>query len=150
MVPPTRVAIIGLSTNAITDWASRVHLPYFLSSVGRSKFQIVALCNSSKEAAERSIKTYGLPAETRAYGSPEDLAADPDVQLVVCCTRVDKHYETILPSVKAGKDVFVEWPFAQNADQAEELTTAAKESGSSTIVGLQVRSPQKRFYLYMR
>ncbi|KAK7754966.1 hypothetical protein SLS62_003050 [Diatrype stigma] len=137
MAPQIRVAIIGLSTNAITDWASRVHLPYFQSAVGRSKYQIVALCNSSKEAAERSIKTYGLPAETRAYGSPQDLAADADVQLVVCCTRVDKHHETILPSIKAGKDVFVEWPFAQNAAKAEELTTASKASGSRTIVGLQ-------------
>ncbi|OTA92250.1 hypothetical protein M434DRAFT_74944 [Hypoxylon sp. CO27-5] len=137
MVPPIRVAIIGLSANAITDWASRAHLPYFLSSVGRSKYQIVALCNSSKASAERSIKMFGLPAGTRAYGSPEDLAADPDVQLVVCCTRADKHYETTLPSIKAGKDVFVEWPLAQNAVKAEELTTAAKESGSRTIVGLQ-------------
>lgn len=139
MVPPIRVAIIGLSANAITDWASRAHLPYFLSSVGRSKYQIVALCNSSKASAERSIKMFGLAPGTRAYGSPGDLAADPDVQLVVCCTRADKHYETTLPSIKAGKDVLIEWPLAQNAAKAEELTAAAKESGSRTIVGLQVR-----------
>ncbi|KAK8004478.1 hypothetical protein PG989_004197 [Apiospora arundinis] len=137
MVPPIRVAIIGLSANAITDWAARVHLPYFLSPVGRAKYQIVALCNSSKGAAERSIKMFGLDPRARAYGSPEDLAADPDVQLVVCCTRVDKHYETVLPSVQAGKDVFVEWPLAENAIKAAKLNQAAKEAGGRTIVGLQ-------------
>ncbi|RYP43852.1 hypothetical protein DL768_009632 [Monosporascus sp. mg162] len=115
---PIRVAIIGLSADAITDWAARVHLPYLLSPAGRARFHIIALCNSSVEAAKRSIKTFHLPSETRAYGSPDDLAADPDVQLVICSTRVDKHYETSLPSVKAGKDVFVEWPLAENAVKA--------------------------------
>ncbi|RYP68213.1 hypothetical protein DL771_006813 [Monosporascus sp. 5C6A] len=134
---PIRVAIIGLSAHAITDWAARVHLPYLLSPAGRARFHIIALCNSSVEAAKRSIKKFHLPSETRAYGSPEDLAADPDVQLVICCTRVDKHYETSLPSVKAGKDVFVEWPLAENAVKAGELAKAAKEAGGRTIVGLQ-------------
>jgi len=134
---PIRVAIIGLSANAITDWASRVHLPYLLSPAGRARFQIFALLNSSVAAAEKSIKVFNLPPETRAYGSPEDLAADPDVQLVICATRVDKHYETSLPSVKAGKDVFVEWPLAENAVKAGELAKAAKEAGGRTVVGLQ-------------
>ena len=135
---PIRVAIIGLSANAITDWASRAHLPYFLSPVGRARFEIIALLNSDVASAKRSIKMFNLPRETRAYGSPEDLAADPDVQLVVCSTRVDKHYDTTLPSVKAGKDVFVEWPLAENAVRAGELAKAAKEAGGKTMVGLQV------------
>lgn len=135
---PIRVAIIGLSANAITDWASRAHLPYLLSSTGKSKFQIVALCNTSVAAADRSIKTFRLPAATKAYGSPEDLAADPDVDLVICATRVDKHYETSLPSVRAGKDVFIEWPVAENGEKASELARVAKEAGGRGICGLQV------------
>ncbi|KAH8589794.1 hypothetical protein B0O99DRAFT_599593 [Bisporella sp. PMI_857] len=141
---PIRVAIIGLSAGAITDWASRAHLPYLLSQKGKARFQIVALLNSSVAAAEKSIKVFNLPPETRAYGSPEDLAADPDVQLVLCSTRVDKHYETSLPSVKAGKDVFIEWPLAENAVKAAELVKAAKEGGGRTVVGLQASvSPAK-------
>ncbi|KAI1736262.1 hypothetical protein F4680DRAFT_432338 [Xylaria scruposa] len=134
---PIRVAIIGLSAGAITGWASRVHLPYLLSPAGKSRFEIIALCNSSIAAAKKAIITYGLPSETRAYGTPADLAADPDVQLVICCTRVDKHYETSLPSIKAGKDVFVEWPLAENSAKAGDLTNAAKEAGGRTVVGLQ-------------
>lgn len=144
---PIRVAIIGLSANAITDWASRAHLPYLLSPSGRSKFQIVALLNSSVAAAKKSIEVFNLSPETRAYGSPEDLAADPDVQLVLCSTRVDKHYETSLPSVKAGKDVFVEWPLAENGAKAGELAKAAREAGGRTIVGLQVSTSPLKFKL---
>ncbi|KAI1807183.1 NAD(P)-binding protein [Daldinia bambusicola] len=134
---PIRTAIIGLSTSSAGNWARHAHLPYLLSSEGRTKFQIVALCNSSVDAAKRAIDTLKLPPETRAYGDPESLAADPDVQLVVCATRVDKHYETILPSVRQGKDAYVEWPLAQNAELASELAALAQEKGSKTVVGLQ-------------
>jgi predicted dehydrogenase len=134
---PIRVGLIGLSSAAKTAWASRAHLPYLLSPRGKSKYQITALLNSSVQAAESAIETYGLPKETKAYGDPASLAADPNVDLVVCSTRVDKHYETVLDSLKAGKDVFVEWPLAHNAQAARELADAANKTGVSTIVGLQ-------------
>ncbi|OTB10561.1 hypothetical protein K445DRAFT_341445 [Daldinia sp. EC12] len=134
---PIRTAIIGLSSSSFGNWARHAHLPYLLSPEGRKKFQIIALCNSSVEAAKRAIDTFKLPPETRAYGDPESLAKDPEVQLVVCATRVDKHYETILPSVRQGKDAYVEWPLAQNAKLASELAAVARQKGSKTVVGLQ-------------
>ncbi|KAI0132034.1 hypothetical protein BJ170DRAFT_228189 [Xylariales sp. AK1849] len=134
---PIRTAVVGLSSNAITSWAANAHIPYLLSPAGKSNFQIIALCNSSVDAAKRAIEAYSLAPETRAYGSPEDLAADPNVQLVVCCTRVDKHYETVLPSVRNGKDVYVEWPLAENAAKAQQLASLAREKGGRTAVGLQ-------------
>ncbi|KAK6085911.1 oxidoreductase family protein [Seiridium cupressi] len=136
---PIRTAVIGLSSNAVTNWANRAHLPYLLSPKGRSKFEIIALCNSSVDAAKKAVRAFDLAPETRAYGSPEDLAADPDVQLVVVSTRVDKHYETALPSLKTGKNVYVEWPLAENLARAEELAQLAKEKGVKTVVGLQGR-----------
>jgi predicted dehydrogenase len=45
-----------------------------------------------------------------------------------------------MPVIKAGKDVYVEWPLASNLTQATEMYTAAQKSGSKTIVGLQSRS----------
>ncbi|CZT14413.1 related to transcription co-repressor GAL80 [Ramularia collo-cygni] len=136
---PVRVAIIGLSQSAKTSWASVAHLPYLLSDRGRERYQIKALLNSSVEAAQRAIEFYKLPSNTKAYGSPAELAADKDIDLVVCTTRVDVHYDTIKPSVEAGKAVFVEWPLAENAMRAEELSKLAKQSGSETIIGLQAR-----------
>ncbi|KAI1660854.1 NAD(P)-binding protein [Daldinia decipiens] len=136
-MPPIRTAIIGLSSSSFGNWARHAHLPYLLSPEGQKKFQIVALCNSSVDAAKNAIDTFKLPPETRAYGDPDSLAADPDVQLVVCATRVDKHYETILPSVRQGKDTYVEWPLAQNASLASHLAALARQKGGKTVVGLQ-------------
>ncbi|KAK3332919.1 hypothetical protein B0T19DRAFT_113369 [Cercophora scortea] len=136
---PIRVALIGLSASAKTSWASRAHLPYLLSPAGLAKFEIVALLNSSVAAAKSAIAEYNLPATTRAYGDPAALAADPDVDLVVCNTRVDKHAETIRPSLAAGKSVYSEWPLAQDAAHARDLAGVARESGARTVVGLQGR-----------
>ncbi|RMJ18295.1 hypothetical protein CDV36_002061 [Fusarium kuroshium] len=136
---PIRTALIGLSASAKTSWAAIAHLPYLLSPLGKSKYQIVALCNSSIEAARKAIQHFKLPVETKAYGDPESLAADEEIDLVVVITRVDVHHGTALPSVKAGKAVYVEWPLAQDDEHARELATVAKESGSRTIVGLQGR-----------
>ncbi|KAK4643838.1 hypothetical protein QC761_404670 [Podospora bellae-mahoneyi] len=134
---PIKAAIIGLSASAKSAWASRAHLPYLFSPLGRSKFEVVALLNSSTEAARAAIKAYNLPASTKAYGTPEDLAADPEVELVITNTRVDKHLETALPSVIAGKDVYIEWPLAANTIEARTLADAVKQHGGLGIVGLQ-------------
>ncbi|CAK5265992.1 unnamed protein product [Mycena citricolor] len=136
---PIRTALIGLSANAPTSWAPSAHLPYLLSAHGRSRYTIVAILNSSKDSALEAIKHYDLPVDARAYGSPEELAADADVQLVVCCTRVDKHFGTVLASVKAGKDAFVEWPLAHDVQHAKQLADAAKAAGGRTMVGFQGR-----------
>ncbi|KAF1848821.1 NAD(P)-binding protein, partial [Cucurbitaria berberidis CBS 394.84] len=136
---PLRAALIGLSSSAKTSWAANAHLPALLTSTGRSKITISALLNSSVDAAKSAIQTYKLPAQTKAYGTPKDLADDPDIDLVICNTRVDKHYETIIPSIRAGKDVYVEWPIAARREHIEEIVEAAKSSGSRVAVGLQRR-----------
>ena len=74
---PIRVGLIGLSARAKTGWASIAHLPYLKASNG--KYVITALCNSSVSAAQAAIEAYNLPASTKAYGSPEDLANDQEV-----------------------------------------------------------------------
>ena len=134
---PIRVGIIGLSKSATTSWAAIAHLPYLQTVTDR--FSITALCNTSVTAAQKAISDYGLPATTKAYGDPSDLAKDPDVDLVVCCTRVDSHYATIRPSIEAGKNVFVEWPLASRAQEARELASLAQKHGVKTMVGLQGR-----------
>lgn len=86
-----------------------------------------------------AVTRHNLPASTKTYDNPEALAQDPDVDLIVCCVRVDRHYELMRPAVKAGKNAFVEWPLASNLQQAEELLTIAQQTGSKTVVGLQAR-----------
>jgi predicted dehydrogenase len=63
---PIRIGFLGLSPG---QWAATAHLPY-LQSV-KSKFEIVAVCNSSVESAQASIKALKLSETTRAYGNPQ-------------------------------------------------------------------------------
>lgn len=68
---------------------------------------------------------------------PTELAADPDIDMVVSCVRVDKHYPTAIPALRAGKVVYVEWPLGSNLEQAQEMATIAKDNKAITLVGLQ-------------
>jgi predicted dehydrogenase len=63
-----RIGILGLSPG---QWAANAHLPY-LQSVG-SKFDIVAVCNSSVESAQNSINALKLDPTTKAYGNPQGM-----------------------------------------------------------------------------
>lgn len=114
------------------------HLPYFNYT---EKFLIVALLNSSEDAARAAITAHGLASDTKAYGSPEHFADDQDIDLVVCSVRVDKHYPILKPILKktAAKAVHCEWPLGKNLAEAEELTALADGKGMNTIIGLQGR-----------
>jgi predicted dehydrogenase len=66
-----------------------------------------------------------------------DLANDPNVDLVVCCTRVDRHLDPLRPSIMAGKKVYVEWPMEKNFQVAQEMAALARKYNAKTVVGLQ-------------
>jgi predicted dehydrogenase len=69
-----------------------------------------------------------------------DLAKDANVDLVVCSVRVDRHLETVAPSLKAGKDVLVEWPLGKSAAEARELLRLKNSGGvKNGVVDLQAR-----------
>ena len=137
---PIRVGLIGLSTS--TDplapgmWATTAHLPSILAS---PNYTLAALCNSTVQSAKASIAHHNLPAFTKAYGSPSDLAQDPDVDLVVVSVQTAKHYMLTKPALLAGKDVFVEWPLGSTTAEATELAELAKTKGLRTMLGLQAR-----------
>ncbi len=68
-----------------------------LSAMQSSKYRIVALANSSVASAEAAIKVHSLSSGVKAYGSPADIAADSDVDMVVVSVNVQQHYELIKP-----------------------------------------------------
>jgi len=150
---PIRVGFLGLSKSG---WAPGAHLPYLRDS---DKYEIVAICNSSVESSQEAIRLYSLPFSTKAYGDPEgsfpsfssnehvingrhmtELAKDPNIDLVVCSVRVDRYLATIGPSLKAGKDVYVEWPLGKSLSDAKEILRLKNEGGvKNAVVGLQAR-----------
>jgi predicted dehydrogenase len=99
-------------------------------------FQIVALCNSSLEPTKVAVKARELSVETRVYSSPEELAVDKDIDLIVVSTLVDTHYRLAKTAVNVGKNTYVEWPLSSNVHRARELVSLAKEKGVKTVIGL--------------
>ncbi|RDW60244.1 oxidoreductase-1 [Coleophoma crateriformis] len=131
---PIKVGFIGLSKSG---WAPGAHLPFLQQS---EQYQIVAVQNSSVASAKEAIQLYKLPEGTKAYGDPQDIANDPNIDLVVCSVRVDRHHAAIAPSLKAGKDVYVEWPLGKSLADAEDLLKLKNEHGvKKAVVGLQAR-----------
>jgi predicted dehydrogenase len=119
-----------------SSWASRAHLPYWQSS---PHYEITALQNSSKSSAEKAAKQFNLP-NVSTYDDASALANDPNVDMVVVSIKVPHHAAMLEPAIRAGKDVFVEWPLARDLAEAEHLVALAKEKGvKRTLVGLQAR-----------
>jgi len=135
---PIKIGLIGLSTTSkATNWAVLAHLPYLQSPQGKAHYEIIALCNSSVESAKKSIAHFKLSSTIKAYGCAEDLANDPEIELVVNVTGVESHYDVLLPVLKAGKNVYTELPLASNMQQMQELCKIAEEKGVKTIFGMQ-------------
>lgn len=128
---PIRIGFIGLSASG--GWGSTAHWPYLKQT---DKYQIVALCNTSIGSAQKAKTHFELPESTKCYDSAEQLAADKDVDLVVCSVRVDMHYDAIKPALEAKKPVYCEWPLGANEQEAQELN---KLVSSQTMIGLQAR-----------
>lgn len=63
----------------------------------------------------------------KAYGSYEEMLADPEVELIYVATPHSHHYEHAKMCLNAGKHVLLEKAFTVNAKQAEELIALAKE-----------------------
>ncbi|MBT1175063.1 Gfo/Idh/MocA family oxidoreductase [Bifidobacterium sp. LC6] len=64
----------------------------------------------------------------KAYGSYEELAEDPNMDLVYIATPHSLHAEHAILCMKAGKNVLVEKSFTANAKQARETLDVAKET----------------------
>lgn len=139
---PIKVALMGLAADdspqvGVGNWGVHAHMHPLLSS---PKYEVVAICNSSVESAQKSIKFHKLDPSTKAYGSAAELAKDPDVELVAVSINVVKHYEATKHIIEGGKDVLVEWPLGRNLQEAEELTELAKKKGAKNYIGLQMRA----------
>lgn len=77
-----------------------------------------AVASRNQENAEGFASEWGF---TRAYGSYEDLADDPEVQLIYIATPHSHHFEQARMCLEKGKPVLCEKAFTANAEQAETL-----------------------------
>jgi len=71
--------------------------------------------------AQEFVKTFG----GTAYGSYEELVADPAIDAIYVATPHPAHKENVITALNAGKPVLCEKPFAVNTQEAQEMVDAA-------------------------
>lgn len=87
--------------------------------------ETVACADADRQCALRQ-------AESHAVGrvlSPDELLADPDVDLVVNLTPPLAHYEISAAAIANGKHVYSEKPLAGSLAEAAQLVDAARAAG---------------------
>src|SRR5690606_21016911 len=130
MTEKIRVGLIGPRGN----WGTRAHIPSIRSL---DTFELKAVCTSSMATAREAAATHNVPL---AFDNAAEMAAHPEVDLVVVSVRVPYHYDLVMAALNAGTSVYCEWPLAANLTEAEALTRKAKERNVRTFIGLQARS----------
>ncbi|WP_255770898.1 Gfo/Idh/MocA family protein [Pseudarthrobacter sulfonivorans] len=99
----------------------------FTESVQAYTGQVIAAVGSRSLSRSKAFAdTYNVPA---AYGSYEELAAAPDIDIVYVCTPHTGHHAAAVLAIDAGKHVLIEKPIGLNADQARDLAHLAETAG---------------------
>lgn len=88
--------------------------------------ELYAVASRDIDKAIRFAREQGVK---RAYGSYEDMLADPAVELVYVATPHSHRAEQMKQCILAGKAILCEKSFTANAAQAEEVLALAKEKG---------------------
>ena len=91
---------------------------------------VVAIAARSLEKAQAQCKKYGIPD---AYGSYDDLLAQPDIDAVYIPLPNGLHFEWAIKAMKAGKHVLIEKPIASNAEEARKILACAQETGKVAL-----------------
>ncbi len=98
----------------------------YLRNLPRFEWLKLAACADLDMAkAESRAAEFGVPKAC----TPEDLLADPEVQLVVNLTVPGAHYSVAAAALDAGKHVYNEKPLALTAAQGRDLIERAAAAG---------------------
>ncbi|MBQ0026812.1 MAG: Gfo/Idh/MocA family oxidoreductase [Lachnospiraceae bacterium] len=88
--------------------------------------KIEAVQDIIPESSKRFAEARGIE---KVYATVEELAADPEIDVVYIATINPAHYEIAKTCLNAGKHVYCEKPFVMYKAQAEELVALARSKG---------------------
>ena len=97
--------------------------------------EVAAVGSRTQRNAQELAKTFG----GTAYGSYEELVADPTVDAIYVATPHPSHKENVIAALNAGKPVLCEKPFAVNAHEAREMVAAAEKNGVALMEAMWAR-----------
>lgn len=88
--------------------------------------EVTAIASRGIEKARETAAKLNIP---KAYGSYEELLADPDIDAVYIPLPNHLHKEWTIKAAEAGKHVLCEKPAALNTEETIEMIEACKKAG---------------------
>ncbi|CAN5470622.1 Gfo/Idh/MocA family oxidoreductase [soil metagenome] len=105
---------------------AHIHTPGFIGNLkDREGFSCKWFYDHDLARAEKRASELGAQAT-------DDLNAvlsDPEVDAVIVCSETDRHEALVLPTVRAGKHLFVEKPLGCGAKDARSMAEAIENAG---------------------
>ena len=127
-MPPIRIGTLG---------TSRIATPALLEpAADLPAVTVTAVAARDLDRAQAFALRHGIP---KAYGSYDELLADPDIDAVYNPLPNSLHGPWTLKAIAAGKHVLCEKPFASNAGQAALVADAASASGLVVMEAMHYR-----------
>lgn len=99
--------------------------------------ELLAVGSRSAPAAREFAARHGAP---RAYGSWDELAADPDLDVIYVATPHSAHHAAAKLCLRAGKAVLCEKPITLDLAGAEDLVSTAREGGRFLMEAMWTRT----------
>lgn len=124
-----KVALIGAG-----NFAKVTHLPNLEKL--NNFYDIYAIMSRTGSNATSIARQYKTKYATTDY---QEILNDPDVNMVMICTRHNLHAQYSIEAMKKGKVVFVEKPMALNEKGTEEVFKTIQETGMPYLVGFNRR-----------
>jgi len=115
-IEPVKLGIIG---------CGNISSIYCQNAQKLEALDLVACADLIMERAQARAEEFGI---ARAL-SPEELLADPEIEIVLNLTVPNAHAEVALAAIKAGKSVYSEKPLAVNREDGKKILRAAKRKG---------------------
>lgn len=107
--------------------AARIATVKVIPAMQRGQFcEIVGIASRDRDRAREAARQLGLP---KAYGSYEEMLADPEIEAVYNPLPNHLHVPLSIRAAEGGKHVLCEKPIALNAAEARELLVARDRTG---------------------
>lgn len=100
-----------------------------------SQAKLVAVADVAADRAGKLAAEFGC----RAYGSLEEMLADPEIQCVNVLTPNAYHYDAVIAAAQAGRHVLVEKPPAMSLRETDSMIATCREQGVKLGIVLQCR-----------
>jgi xylose dehydrogenase (NAD/NADP) len=105
---------------------ARINRKLLAGAALSSEVDVVAVGSRDPARARTFADEHGIPT---AYGSYEELLADPDVEAIYNPLPNTLHCEWSIRALEAGKHVLCEKPMSSSAAEVEEAFAAAERTG---------------------